>query len=164
MRSGTRRRAASAGLEGLSKHLDLLGAATSAAAVVAEVAVLGSTVAPTACGCSAGRIRCERWSATLNRRSTGRSGSPTLGLGHDIVTALSTNLFDAQSIGYAFGDYRAGVGQLHGKWADAYDKLAGGDTAVRQTLPRLRLTTIDRQSMVRLGDPTVMLAPLTQAP
>jgi len=38
----------SAGLEGLSKHLDLLGAATSAAAVVAEVAVLGSTVAPTA--------------------------------------------------------------------------------------------------------------------
>lgn len=67
-------------------------------------------------------------------------------------------------VGYAFSDYRAGVGELHSQWAALLDKLAQGLTEVRENLTRLRLSAIDRQSLVLLGDPTVTLPPLEGAP
>jgi hypothetical protein len=82
------------------------------------------------------------------------------GLGHDIVSALSSNIYAGQPLGLAFADYRAGVGVLHTDWAQAQSALAGGDTSVRPTLTRLRLTALDRQSLVLLGDPTVALPAL----
>lgn len=85
-------------------------------------------------------------------------------LGGAIVDALSTNAFAGQPLGYAFADYRSGVGELHSQWAALHDVLAGGDTSVRDALTRLRLTAIDRQSLVLLGDPTVTLPTLPGAP
>jgi len=57
----------------------------------------------------------------------------------------------------AFREYRAGVGQLHSQYADLLDDLNAGHTEVRNTLTRVRLAAIDRQSLVLLGDPTVTL-------
>jgi hypothetical protein len=88
---------------------------------------------------------------TLRVQETGQ------GLGHDIVTALSSNLYAGQPLGYAFTEYRAGVGALHSQWFDLYDRLVGNDVSVLETMTRLRLTALDRQSLVLLGDPTVTL-------
>lgn len=85
------------------------------------------------------------------------------GLGHDIVTALSSNLYHQQPLGLAFADYRAGVGELHTQWADLHEMLNNGDTSVRETLTRLRLTALDRESLVLLGDPTVTMPTLRAA-
>ncbi len=156
----------SAGSEGPSKYAGLLGQDTTALAVVTAVAALGSTVAP-AVTRLLGRERPVRaivghveptFDWTLRIAETGQ------GLGHDLVTALSTNLYAGQPIGQAFGDYRAGVGDLHAQWATCYDQRARGDLTVRPRLTRLRLTALDRQSMVLLGDPTVTLPPLDTAP
>ena len=87
-----------------------------------------------------------------------------MGLGGDLVAALSTNLYAGQPIGHAFSDYRAGVGELHTQWTTAYDQRAAGDATVRPRLTRLRLTAFDRQSLVLLGDPTVTLPSIATAP
>jgi hypothetical protein len=79
------------------------------------------------------------------------------GLGADLVAGLSTNLFAGQPLGYVLDAYRAGVGVLHSQWADRRRSLENGDTSVRDQLTRLRLSAIDRQSLVLLGDPTVTL-------
>ena len=133
---------------------------------MASVAELGSTIAPAAARLL-GREKPLRavvghveptfhW--TLRVAETGQ------GLGHHIASALSTNLFNGQPIGYAFSDYRAGVGELHSQWIQAFDELSAGNIQVRSRLTRLRLTAMDRQSMVLLGDPTVTLPPLAGAP
>jgi hypothetical protein len=156
----------SAGSEGPSKYTGLLGQGTTALAVVTAVAALGSTVAP-AVTRLLGRERPVRavvghveptFDWTLRIAETGQ------GLGNDLITALSTNLYAGQPIGHAFSDYRAGVGELHTQWATCYDQRARGDVTVRARLTRLRLTAFDRQSMVLLGDPTVTLPPLDTAP
>jgi hypothetical protein len=54
---------------------------------------------------------------TLSLAETGQAPG-----GH-IVSALSTNLFNDQPLGYAFDEYRAGVGDLHTQWARLRDKL-----------------------------------------
>jgi hypothetical protein len=156
----------SAGSEGPSKYTGLLGQGTTAFAVVTAVAALGSTVAP-AVTRLLGREQPVRavvghveptFDWTLRVAETGQ------GLGNDLITALSTNLYAGQPIGHAFSDYRAGVGELHTQWATCYDQRARGDLTVRAQLTRLRLTAFDRQSMVLLGDPTVTLPPLDAAP
>jgi hypothetical protein len=156
----------SAGSEGPSKYTGFLSAGTSAASITASVAELGSTVAPAAVRLL-GREKPLRavvghveptFDWTLRVAETGQ------GLGHHIVSALSTNLFNGQPIGYAFSDYRSGVGELHSQWVQAFDELSTGNTHVRSSLTRLRLTAMDRQSVVLLGDPTVTLPPLAGAP
>ena len=83
------------------------------------------------------------------------------GLGTHIVSALSDNLIgERQPLGFAFADYRAGVGELHTQWVSTQKQLPkAADVTqrdrVRDTLTRLRLSAIDRQSLVLLGDPTV---------
>ncbi len=133
---------------------------------VEAVATLGATVAPAAVELL-GRPKPVRavvghveptFDWTLRVAETGQ------GLGGHLVEALSTNLFRGQPIGYAFEAYRSGVGELHSQWAGLYDQLAKGSTGVREELTRLRLTAVDRQSLVLLGDPTATLPPLDQAP
>jgi hypothetical protein len=80
------------------------------------------------------------------------------------VAALSTNLYAGQPVGHAFSEYRAGVGELHTQWVSALAKRSAGDATQRPRLTRLRLSALDRQSMVLLGDPTVTLPPLDGAP
>jgi hypothetical protein len=156
----------SAGSEGPSKYLGLLGEGSSVAASVAAVAGLGSTVAPAVLRLL-GRPHPVRavlghveptFDWTLRDADTGQ------GLGHDIVAALSTNLHDGQPLGYAFADYRSGVGELHTDWVESFEQLSAGDVSQRARLTRLRLTAMDRQSLVLLGDPTVTLPTLDGAP
>jgi hypothetical protein len=156
----------SAGSEGPSKYRGLLAPGSTAASVVDAVAELGPTVAPAALRLL-GRPRPVRavvghveptFDWTLRVKETGQ------GLGHDLVRALSTNLFAGQPIGFAFSEYRTGVGVLHSQWADIRAAVADGDISRRPVLTRLRLSALDRQSMVLLGDPTVTLPPLAGAP
>ncbi|MBS9375356.1 hypothetical protein [Rhodococcus sp. B50] len=151
----------SAGGAGSSSYDGLLGDG-SAAAVVRTVAGLGPVVAPAALRLLSrddpvraviGHVE-PTFDWTLRADDTGQL------LGGTIVQALSSNIHHGQPLGYAFGDYRAGVGQLHTDWAQKREQLAKGDMSVLPLLTRLRLTAVDRQSMVLLGDPTVTLPPL----
>jgi hypothetical protein len=152
----------SAGSDRVSHYAGLLAEGTTAHRVVTAVAALGATVAPAAARLL-GRSRPVRavlghveptFDWTLRVEETGQ------GLGHEVVTALSTNIHHGQPLGLAFAPYREGVGELHTQWASVREKLNAGDTSVRETLTRLRLSAIDRQSLVLLGDPTVTLPPL----
>ncbi|MEO6715198.1 MAG: hypothetical protein ABIM89_17500 [Mycobacteriales bacterium] len=152
----------SAGCDSVSHYTGLLAEGSTAHGVVSAVAGLGATVAPAASALlgRAGPVRAvlghvePTFDWTLRVPETGQ------GLGHEIVTALSSNLHFGQPIGLAFAAYREGIGELHTQWAGARQKLNAGDTSVRDTLTRLRLTAIDRQSLVLLGDPTVTLPAL----
>jgi hypothetical protein len=125
------------------------------------VAALGATVPPL-CLALLGRAQPVRaifghveptFDWTLRVAETGQ------GLGGDLVLGMSTNLFGGQPVGFVLDAYRAGVGVLHTKWATLRSALDNGDTSVRDQLTRLRLSAIDRQSLVLLGDPTATLAP-----
>jgi hypothetical protein len=156
----------SAGSEGPSKYVGLLGEGTTALGVVTSVAELGSRVAP-AVTRLLGRpnpVRAVVGHVEPTFDWTLRVAETHQGLGGEIVAALSTNLFASQPIGHAFSDYRSGVGELHTRWVTAAEKRAAGDQSQRPRLTRLRLSALDRQSMVLLGDPTVTLPPLAGAP
>lgn len=151
----------SAGSDATTNYAGLIpeGAVLSTLEAVAN---LGATVAPAALQLL-GRTKPVRavlghveptFDWTLSVAATGQA------LGGHIVTALSTNLYNGQPAGYAFDEYRSGVGELHTQWANTHDLLVDGDTSVRDELTRLRVSAIDRQSLVLLGDPTVTLPPL----
>lgn len=155
----------SAGSDGLSKYGGLLKAG-QVLDIVENVAALGSTVAPAVLALLGrpapirgflGHVE-PTFDWTLRDAETGQ------GLGGLIVQGVSTNLFAGQPIGYALEQYRAGVGVLHSDWQDLNDRLNGGDTSVREALTRTRLTALDRQSLVLLGDPTATLPDLARAP
>jgi hypothetical protein len=156
----------SAGGDATSNYAGLLNPGTTAFETVQAVAALGATVAPAATRLlgRANPVRAVLGHVEPTFDWTLRVAETGQGLGGHIVSALSTNLFNQQPIGYAFGDYRAGVGELHSQWQALHDKLADGLTEVRENLTRLRLSAIDRQSLVLLGDPTVTLPPLVGAP
>jgi hypothetical protein len=156
----------SAGGDSISHYEEVLTPGTDAYAAVTEVAKLGASVAP-AVTRLLGRPNPTRailghveptFDWTLRVPETGQT------LGGHIVSALSDNLIgDHQPVGFAFSDYRAGVGELNTQWISVLDQLRSADTrqqltALRNTLTRLRLTAIDRQSLVLLGDPTVTIA------
>jgi hypothetical protein len=153
----------SAGGDDQSHYTGLLQEGTTAFGTVSAITALGRSVAPAPLRLL-GRERPVRavfghveptFNWTLRVPETGQ------GLGHHIVAALSSNLYHQQPLGLTFADYRTGVGELHNQWVDRHQELADGDTSVRETLTRLRLTALDRQSLVLLGDPTVTMPPLT---
>jgi hypothetical protein len=155
----------SAGGDKHSNYTGLLQEGSTALGVVSAVAALGQSVAPAPLRLL-GRKRPIRgfyghveptFNWTLRVAETGQ------GLGAHIVDALSSNLYHQQPLGLAFADYAAGVGQLHTDWIELKQKLNNRDTSVRETLTRLRLTALDRQSLVLLGDPTVTMPPLPAA-
>ena len=150
----------SAGSDGTSQFADLLADGSAAHGVVSAVAGLGATVAPAATALLGrpdpvraviGHVE-PTFDWTLRVPETGQ------GLGHDLVAALSTQLFGGRPVGLAFEAYWNAVGVLHSEWAQRRDGLVAGDDAGRALLTRLRLTALDRQSLVLLGDPTVTLA------
>jgi hypothetical protein len=147
----------SAGGDTPSHYDGLLRPGTTAHAVVTAVAELGATVAPAALTLlgRANPVRAVLGHVEPTFDWTLRVAESGQGLGHTIVAGLSTNLLGArQPLGYSLADYRTEVGELHNQWAEQHGQLAAGDTSVRETLTRLRLTAIDRQSLVLLGDPT----------
>jgi hypothetical protein len=152
----------SAGAEGPSKYGGLLDTGTTALAVVSAVADLGSRVAPAVLR-MLGRERPVR--AVIGHVEptfdlTLRVAETQQGLGGDIVDALSKNLFSGQPLGLAFTEYRLNVGELYTQYVTTLDQRNRGDLSVRPRLTRLRLSALDRQSMVILGDPTVTLPPI----
>ncbi len=153
----------SAGGDSVSNYEGLLTPGSVASTTLEHVAGLGATVAP-AVTAMLGRSKPVRavlghveptFDWTLRVAETGQ------GLGTHIVSALSDNLIgERQPLGFAFADYRAGVGELHTQWVSTQKQLPrAADVTqrdrIRDTLTRLRLTAIDRQSLVLLGDPTV---------
>lgn len=151
----------SAGGDGQSHYTGLLQPGTSAYTTVTAVAALGNTVAPAALRLLSrpnpvravfGHVE-PTFDWTLRVAETGQ------GLSGRIVTALSSQLYAGRPLGLVFGEYRADVGELHRQWADLYVRLAEGDADVRESMTRLRLTALDRQSLVLLGDPTVSVPP-----
>lgn len=155
----------SAGSEGASKYPGLL-ATGPVLDVIERVATLGPTVAPAAVALL-GRERPVRavlghveptFDWTLRDERTGQ------GLGGQLVAALSSQLHTGAPVGLAFKDYREGVGQLLADWQETHDRLNAGNLGVRPQLTRLRLTAVDRQSLVLLADPTVTLPDLASAP
>ncbi|NUK12344.1 hypothetical protein HRW23_34940 [Streptomyces lunaelactis] len=152
----------SAGGAGRSLYENLLKPEWPAFGMVTAVARLGPLVAPAALAVL-GRKNPVRavlghveptFSWTLEVEETGQH------LGGRIVSALTRQLYSGYPLAYAFSDYRADVGQLHTNWFALSDTLAGGDSSVREEMTRLRLSAIDRQSLVLLGDPTVALPAL----
>jgi hypothetical protein len=156
----------SAGSEGPSKYAGLLAEGTTALGVVTSVAGLGSRVAPAAIRLLGRKhpVRAVIGHVEPTFDWTLRVAETRQGLGAEIVAALSTNLYAGQPIGHAFSDYRAGVGELHTQWVSALARRSEGDSTQRPRLTRLRLSALDRQSMVLLGDPTVTLPSLDGAP
>ncbi|MFI1379454.1 hypothetical protein [Embleya sp. NPDC020886] len=149
----------SAGAAGESFYAGLLPVGSSALATIEAVAGLGTMVAPAALALLGredpvravlGHVE-PTFSWTLQVEDTGQ------GLGGRLVSALSTHLFAGEPLGLTLAEYRADVGELHTRWARLRELLAGGDTSVRETLTRLRVSALDRQSLVLLGDPTVAL-------
>jgi hypothetical protein len=155
----------SAGGDGISNYEGLLAEGSVAHATVHHVAGLGPMVAPAATKLLGrpdpvravlGHVE-PTFDWTLRVAETGQ------GLGAHIVSALSDNLIgNRQPVGFAFADYRAEVGELHTQWVTTHKHfLKAADLTerdlLRDVLTRLRLTAIDRQSLVLLGDPTVTL-------
>jgi hypothetical protein len=77
-----------------------------------------------------------------------------------IEEGLYQKLFQPWPVALGFGQYHHSVGQLYKEWADLRDALNDGDGTVLHDATRIRLTAIDRESLVILGDPTVALPPL----
>ncbi|WP_030208997.1 hypothetical protein [Streptomyces sp. NRRL S-87] len=155
----------SAGGAGRSLYKTLLDPDGSAFGTVAAVAGLGPVVAPAALA-ALGRERPVRavvghveptFSWTLTVAETGQR------LGERIVSALTQQLYSGVPLAQAFAEYRADIGQLHTDWHALSDRLAGGDRSVREEMTRIRLSAVDRQSLVLLGDPTVTLPALLPA-
>jgi hypothetical protein len=95
---------------------------TTALGTVSAVAALGATVAPAPLTMLSrehpvrgvfGHVE-PTFNWTLRIPETGQGQ----GLGHNIATAMSSNLYHQQPLGLILADYRAGVGELHNQWAD----------------------------------------------
>lgn len=65
-----------------------------------------------------------------------------------------------EPVGLAFQGWYRHAGELLSQWKQAFDAINDGDTSARAAALRAQLTALDRQSLVILGDPTVVLPPL----
>jgi len=69
-------------------------------------------------------------------------------------------LYRRKPLGLALDEHYRGVGELYGKLKNALDDVALMKAGARDRATYYRLTATDRQSLVILGDPTVMVPPL----
>ena len=76
-----------------------------------------------------------------------------------LVKALYDGLYQQQSepIGYALSQHYRPVGSLWAQWATDRDRINAGEDEQIPAALNARLTALDRQSLVILGDPTVAL-------
>ena len=78
-----------------------------------------------------------------------------------IQQELYNRLYQPWPVGLAFDPYHRGVGELYTQWVKLKDRLdERGDITVLPDATRVRLTAVDRESLVVLGDPTATLPPL----
>jgi hypothetical protein len=76
-----------------------------------------------------------------------------------LVQTFYDGLYQEQSepIGYALSRHYHPVGGLWSQWATDRDRINAGDVELLPAALNARLTALDRQSLVILGDPTVAL-------
>ncbi|GCD99146.1 hypothetical protein [Embleya hyalina] len=152
----------SAGAAGESFHAGLLPVGSSAFGTVEAVDGLGTMVVPAPLELL-GRespVRAVPGHVEPTFSWTPQVDDTGQGLGGRLVSALSTHLYTGEPLGSALAEYRPYVGELHTRWARLRESSAGGDTSVRETLTRLRVSALDRQSLVLPGDPTAALPAL----
>lgn len=77
-----------------------------------------------------------------------------------LVGGIYPSLYRRNPLGLALDPHHRGVGDLYGKLADARDGIDELVEGARDDATYYRLTALDRQSLVILGDPTVVLPPL----
>ena len=77
-----------------------------------------------------------------------------------LVDAVYPRLYMKEPVGLAFDNYYRGVGVLYGKLEDARRQINKGLAGARDAATYYRLTASDRESLVILGDPTVVIPPL----
>ena len=149
----------SAGGAGESSYAGLVQPGTVVDTALSAVAALGPVVSPAALRLLGRKAPVRAVFGHVEPTFDWTLQDPTSGqtFTRDLVKALSSNLHFGAPAGYAFEDYRLGVGTINSKWATARQNFKAGDTELLDEMARLRLTAIDRQSMVLLGDPTVTL-------
>ncbi|MCD5422692.1 hypothetical protein LRS71_24590 [Rhodococcus pyridinivorans] len=77
-----------------------------------------------------------------------------------LVNAIYPRLFGRRPVALAFNAHYDGVGELYARLADARRDVDSGVPDARDRATYYRLTAHDRESLVLLGDPTVMVPPL----
>lgn len=149
----------SAGSDGQSQYEGLLDPGSTPSAVVTAIAGAGPTVSPAPLGLLGRTDPVRAVVAHVEPTFDWTLRTPHgQGLGHDVVAALTSNLFaDGQPLGMALAGYREAVGVLNTDWTRLRTQLDNGDTEVLDSMTWLRLTALDRQALVLLGDPTVTL-------
>jgi hypothetical protein len=152
----------SAGSNDGTNYEGLLDDGSYAAAVVTAVGRLGAAVAPLPTRllgapkplrAFVGHVE-PTFDWTLVMSDTGQF------LTAPLVTAVYPNLYLRQPIGLALDDHYRGVGDLYAKLADARRDIDGLVEGARDRATYYRLTSTDRESLVTLGDPTVVIPPL----
>jgi hypothetical protein len=77
-----------------------------------------------------------------------------------LVAAIYPNIYRRWPVGRAFESHYRGVGLLYAKLQDARDGIDKLIAGARARATYYRLTASDRESLVILGDPTVVMPPL----
>ncbi|GAB90145.1 hypothetical protein GORHZ_085_00120 [Gordonia rhizosphera NBRC 16068] len=79
-----------------------------------------------------------------------------------ITKALYNRLYQPWPVGFAFDPYFRSVGELYTQWVKLKDRIDEGadERIILPDAARVRLTAVDRESLVVLGDPTATLPPL----
>lgn len=77
-----------------------------------------------------------------------------------LVNFCYPNLYLRKPVGLALGEHYEGVGELYAKLAAAREGVNGRVPGARDDATYYKLTAIDRQSLVILGDPTAVIPPL----
>ena len=78
----------------------------------------------------------------------------------ELVRGIYPRLFEQKPLGLALAEYYAGVGVLYGKLSDARNQVDAEVEGARDRATYFKLTALDRESLVVLGDPTVRLPKL----
>jgi hypothetical protein len=131
----------SAGSDTGTSYAGLLPEDSLASRVVHAVGQLGAAVAP------------------LPTRLLGAEKPLRAFIGH-VEPTFDWTLMSTDTGGLALGEHYHGVGELYAKLAAAREGVNGRVPGARDDTTYYKLTAIDRQSLVILGDPTAVIPPL----
>lgn len=149
----------SAGSNDGTSYTGLLQADSTAFKIVDAVAKLGAAVAPLPTRllgadkplrAFVGHVE-PTFDWTLIERVNGQP------LTMPLVNAMYPNLFCREPIGRALESHYLGVGELYARFAAARDDVDVLKPGARDRATYTKLTAIDRQSLVILGDPTATI-------
>lgn len=152
----------SAGSNDGTSYYGLLAEDTTPQRVVSAVAALGAQVsplpsrllgAPEPLRAFVGHVE-PTFDWTLRAQETGQF------LTGPLVAAIYPNLYRRWPVGRALENHYRGVGELYAKLEDARDEINNMAPGARERATYCKLTALDRESLVILGDPTAVIPPL----